>query len=192
MLPLTPGNSGGALVNASGEVVGINTAIIQGTQGIGFAINIDDAKVAVAQLIERGFVQQGGVGIAPINLNPGLASQLGVPVSEGIAVVQVFPDFPAARAGLEEEDVIVQLEDEPIKNTGELSRFLIAHLPGETITVVFFRVVKNELPSSLSKNVQNHDAGRGYFAYESRRRRVQVRNSVTCWKWSSTHVGMVT
>ena len=62
-----------------------------------------------------------------------------MPVTEGIVVVQVFPEFPAARAGLEEEDVIVQLEDEPIRNTGELSRFLIAHLPGETVNVIFFR-----------------------------------------------------
>jgi len=136
---INPGNSGGALVNASGEVIGINTAIIQGSQGIGFAINIDDAKVVIGQLIARGFVERGGFGIAPFNLNPGLADRLGVPVTEGIVVVQVFPEFPAARAGLEEEDVIVQLEDEPIRNTGELSRFLIAHLPGETVTVVFFR-----------------------------------------------------
>lgn len=75
-----------------------------------------------------------------MNLNPGLANQIGVPVQKGIFIVRVFPDFPAAEAGLqEEEDVIVQLGKEPIHNTGELSKFLLIHLPGETVTVVFFR-----------------------------------------------------
>lgn len=136
---INPGNSGGALANHRAEVVGINTAIIQGTQGIGFAINIDDAKVVVAQLIEQGFVQRGYLGIGPTNVNPGLADRFGLPVNEGIMVVRVLPSTPAARAGLREEDVIVQLGEQPIDNTGELSKFLIAHLPGETVALIYFR-----------------------------------------------------
>ena len=136
---INPGNSGGALANHRAEVVGINTAIIQGTQGIGFAINIDDAKVVVAQLIEQGFVQRGYLGIGPTTVNPGLADRFGLPVTEGIMVVRVLPGTPAARAGLSEEDVIVQLGEQPIDNTGELSRFLIAHLPGETVALIYFR-----------------------------------------------------
>ena len=136
---INPGNSGGALANTRAEVVGINTAIIQGTQGIGFAINIDDAKVVIAQLIEKGFVERGYLGIGPTNVNPGLADRGDLPVTEGIMVVRVLPGTPAARAGLREQDVIVQLGDQPIDNTGELSKFLIAHLPGETVTLVYFR-----------------------------------------------------
>ena len=136
---INPGNSGGPLANHRAEVVGINTAIIQGTQGIGFAINIDDAKVVVAQLIEQGFVQRGYLGIGPTNVNPGLADRFGLPVNEGIMVVRVLPSTPAARAGLREEDVIVQLGEQPIDNTGELSKFLIAHLPGETVALIYFR-----------------------------------------------------
>ena len=136
---INPGNSGGPLVNTRGEVIGINTAIIQGSQGIGFAINIDDAKIVVAQLMERGYVERGFLGIAPSNISLGLADQLGVPVTEGILLVRVVPDSGAAKAGLREEDVIVQMGGESIRNTGELSKFMIANLPGETVTIVFFR-----------------------------------------------------
>ena len=136
---INPGNSGGPLLTARAEVIGINTAAIRGSQGISFAINIDDAKIVVAQLMERGYIDRGFLGISPANLPPALGNQLDVPVIEGLLVVQVVPDSPAAKAGLREEDVIVELGDEPIRNTGELSKFLIAHPPGDTVTVVYFR-----------------------------------------------------
>ena len=136
---INPGNSGGPLLTTSAEVIGINTAGILGSQGISFAINIDDAKIVVAQLMARGYVDRGFLGISPANLPPALGNQLNVPVIEGLLVVQVVPDSPAAKAGLQEEDVIVELGDEPIRNTGELSKFLIAHPPGDTVTVVYFR-----------------------------------------------------
>ena len=136
---INPGNSGGALANAKGEVIGINTAIIQGSQGIGFAINIDGAKIVVAQLMERGYVDRGFLGITPFNLNPGQVDRLGVPVTEGIVVAHVLPGHAAEQAGLQEDDVVVQLGDKLIPNTGEMSKFLIAHPPGETVTIVFFR-----------------------------------------------------
>ena len=79
------------------------------------------------------------MGISPANLPPGLANLLGVAVTEGILVVQVVPDSAAAKAGLQEEDVIVQLGDDPIRNTGDLSKFLIAHPPGEKVSVLSFR-----------------------------------------------------
>ena len=94
---INPGNSGGALVNANGEVIGINTAIIQGSQGIGFAINIDEVQIVVAQLMERGYVDRGFLGITPFNLNPRLVDQLGVPVTEGIVVAHA--SRPGSGAG---------------------------------------------------------------------------------------------
>jgi len=126
-------------VNSRAEVVGINTAIIQGSRGIGFAINIDDAKIVIAQLMERGYVNRGFLGISPVTLPPALGNLAGTPVTEGVLVARVVPGSPADNAGLQEEDIIVRLDDEPIRNTGELSKFLIAHPPGETVTVVFFR-----------------------------------------------------
>ena len=136
---INPGNSGGALVNARAEVIGINTAIIVGGRGIGFAINIDDAQLVVAQLIDRGFVNRGFLGISPLNLNPGFANQMGSPVEEGVILRQVFPGTAAAGAGLQIADIIVQLGDVAITNTGELSKFLLAHPPGDTIEVVIVR-----------------------------------------------------
>ena len=74
------------------------------------------------------------------SMNPGLANQLGVPVLDGVAVAAVGPGTGAHAAGLREGDVIVQLGNEPIQNTGELSKFLINHLPGETVDLVYFRL----------------------------------------------------
>ena len=86
---INPGNSGGPLANGCGEVVGINTAGIPGSQGIGFAINIDDAKVVAAQLKEHGRVRRGFLGVSPINLPPGVASELDLPVDEGVFLARV-------------------------------------------------------------------------------------------------------
>ena len=136
---INPGNSGGPLVNGKGEVVGINTAGFLGSQAIGFAINIDDAKIVAAQLMKEGRVERGFLGISPANLSPGVANRLDVPVEQGIVIVRLDPGSAAAAAGLLERDVIVKMGDEPIPNTGELSKFLIAHPPGDTVTVEFYR-----------------------------------------------------
>ena len=136
---INPGNSGGPLVNRFGEVVGVNTAAIQGGQGIGFAINIDDALAVSRQLIEKGYVERGFLGISPVNLTPAIAAQIGVPVNEGVLVARVVEDSGAAAAGLRGEDVIVALGGRSIRNTGELSKFLLENLPGEQISVRIYR-----------------------------------------------------
>ena len=117
---INPGNSGGPLVNTRAEVVGINTAIIPQSQGIGFSINIDDAKVVVAQLIQQGFVNRGYMGIRPFTITPSLASRNDLPASRGIYLSAVIPDTPAQAANLQAGDLIVELAGEPINNTGEL------------------------------------------------------------------------
>jgi serine protease Do len=136
---INPGNSGGPLVNSSGEVIGMNTAIISGSEGIGFAINIDDARVVAAHLIAQGFVNRGFLGISPVNLSPNLANLVGAPATEGVLVAQVVPNSAADEGELQEEDVIVAMNGQPIRNTGELSQFLLEHPPGETVTITFFR-----------------------------------------------------
>lgn len=136
---INPGNSGGALVNTQAQVIGINTAIIPGSQGIGFAISIDDAKIVVAQLIAEGTVNRGFLGITPVNVSPALASQMELPVMRGILVARVIDGTAAAAVDLQRGDVIVVLNDQVIANTGELSKFLIAHPPGETISMVYYR-----------------------------------------------------
>ena len=136
---INPGNSGGPLVNRFGEVIGVNTAAIQGGQGIGFAINMDDALAVSGQLIEKGYVERGFLGIAPVNLTPAIAAQIGVPVSEGILVARVVENSGAHAAGLQGEDVIVALGGQNIRNTGDLSKFLLENLPGEHISVRIYR-----------------------------------------------------
>ena len=130
-------------MNDRAEVIGINTAIIRGSQGIGFAINIDDAKVVAAQLIAKGFVQRGFLGIRPVNVTPEVIIQynLGLPVGvrEGILIALVHSDTAAEKAGLQAGDVIVQLGDEPVANTGELNKILLNHLPGETVVIAYYR-----------------------------------------------------
>ena len=136
---INPGNSGGPLVNRFGEVIGVNTVTIPGGQGIGFAINIDDALLISEQLIEKGYVERGFLGISPVNLTPAIAAQIGVPVSEGILVARVVEYSGAHAAGLQGEDVIVALGGQTIRNTGELSKFLLENLPGEQISVRIYR-----------------------------------------------------
>ena len=133
------GNSGGPLVNRRGEVIGVNTAAIQGGQGIGFATNIDDAMTISLQLIEKGYVERGFLGISPVNLTPAIAAQLGVPVYEGIVVARVVEGTGASAAGIQGEDVIVSMGGQPIRNTGDLSKFLLENLPGDEVSVGIYR-----------------------------------------------------
>ncbi|MFQ6026437.1 MAG: S1C family serine protease [Dehalococcoidia bacterium] len=136
---INPGNSGGPLANRRGEVIGMNSAIIQGSQGIGFAISINEAMNVAEQLMAHGFVNRGFLGISPVNLAPALANQLGIPPVAGVLITQVIPNSAAELQGLRGQDVIVQLDDVSITNTGELSKFLIDHPPGSTVNVGFLR-----------------------------------------------------
>ena len=136
---INPGNSGGPLVNGVGEVIGVNTAALGGGEGIGFAINVDDAMAVSLQLIEQGFVERGFLGISPVNLTPAIAMQIGVPVYEGIVVARVVENSGASAAGLQGEDVIVAMGGQEIRNTGDLSKFLLENLPGERISIRIYR-----------------------------------------------------
>jgi len=136
---INPGNSGGPLVNERGEVVGINTAIIPESRGIGFAINIDDAKLVIVQLMEKGFVERAYMGIVQLNITPGMAKNFNLPVDYGVGINSVISGTPAERVGLREGDILVEIGDQPLKNTADLIRFLTAHKPGETVNIIYFR-----------------------------------------------------
>jgi serine protease Do len=104
---INPGNSGGPLVNAAGDVIGINTAIIQGASGIGFAIPADRARRVVDDLLRFGELQPLWTGAQLLSLDPELARRYGIEVRRGALVFKVYPDSPADAAGLRENDVIV-------------------------------------------------------------------------------------
>ena len=120
---INPGNSGGPLVNLEGEVVGINTAIASnsgGYQGIGFAIPVNQAKWVTSQLIERGNVERGYLGVVIAPVTSDLAANLNARAGQGVVVAQVMPDSPAAEAGVEEQDVIVAFNGERVSGPREL------------------------------------------------------------------------
>ncbi len=138
---INPGNSGGPLFNLRGEVIGINTAIINFAQGIGFAIPSNMAKQVLQQLLAQGRVVRGwlGVGIQP--LTPELARKFGVSESEGVLVNEVFEKDPAAAAGIKPGDIITRIEGAVIDSPNRLSRIVAGLPPGATTKV---EVVRNQ------------------------------------------------
>ena len=136
---INPGNSGGPLANSKGEVIGINTAIIDDSNGIGFAINIDDAHVVVDQILASGTVLRGFLGITPFNVTDSIREQINLPVADGVIIASVVTGFPAEKSGLQREDVIVMLNEVSIENAGDLSKFLLDNPPGTEVQVRFYR-----------------------------------------------------
>ncbi len=127
---INPGNSGGPLFNLRGEVIGINTAIINFAQGIGFAIPSNMAKQVLQQLVAQGRVVRGwlGVGIQP--LTPELAKKFGVMENEGVLVNEVFEKDPAATAGIKPGDIITRIEGTVVDTPNRLSRVVAGLQPG--------------------------------------------------------------
>ena len=137
---INPGNSGGPLVNTRAEVIGINTVVVSVGQGIGFAININDAKEVARQIIDQGFVRRGYLGVLPAAMTPQLAAQLGIdPEIKGIILRQVLPGSAADDAGLIAGDIILSMDGQTLHNIGELSKFLISHQPGDTMNMTLLR-----------------------------------------------------
>ena len=136
---INPGNSGGPLVNHRGEVVGINTAIIPQSQGIGFAININDAKFVMAQLIDEGFVERAFLGIVHVDITPAIAKNMGLTIERGVGVLEVVPGSGADEAGLTEGDILVKIGDQVLESTADLLRFLSKHKAGETLAITYYR-----------------------------------------------------
>ena len=136
---INPGNSGGPLVNARGEVVGINSIIPATGSGIGFAIPIDDIKDVLPQLREKGHVERGRLGISYQEVTPELATALGLPAPRGALVAEVEPGGPAARAGIRPGDVILSVNGTPIARAEELARNVAKNAPGARVTVTVNR-----------------------------------------------------
>jgi serine protease Do len=136
---INPGNSGGPLFNWRGEVVGINTAIRAGANGIGFAIPIDEIKNILPQLRDKGHVERGrlGLGFQPVTAD--LADAMGLDDTKGALVSQIEPGGAAARAGLKAGDVIVAVNGNPISHAEELPRKVARNQPGTTIDVTIVR-----------------------------------------------------
>jgi serine protease DegS len=139
---INPGNSGGALINAHGQLVGINTAIFSrsgGSQGIGFAIPVSLARNVMQQIIEHGRVMRGWLGIEAQDLNPELAESFKLPDTNGVLVAGVLRGGPADQSGLEPGDVLVSINDEPVIDSRDSLNRIAAYVPGTTIKLGIIR-----------------------------------------------------
>ncbi len=140
--PINRGNSGGALVNTRGELIGINSQILSpngGSIGIGFAIPSDMARGVMDQLMKKGKVQRGMLGVTIQQLTPELASGLGLKENKGVLVSGVQPGGPAASAGLHSGDVILQVNGKDVNDSNELRNEIAAMPPGTDVTLTVLR-----------------------------------------------------
>lgn len=139
---INTGNSGGALVNSFGQLVGINTAVLAqdaGTAGISFAIPVDLVRGVVEEIKKNGRVIRGYLGLEPDDLSRAEFEALGLDANVGILLSRVYEDGPAAAAGLRRNDVILSINGEPIRS-GQQARLLVAGLhPGDPVDLVGWR-----------------------------------------------------
>jgi len=150
---INPGNSGGPLLNARGEVIGINTAIespIRGSVGIGFAIPVNTARRVLPALVSGQQVEHPWLGIAGTAITPELADRLGLGSRSGVLVTEVFDGSPAERAGLRPVsvtqsgrtlagDIITAVDGRPVKSVDDISRYLETKRPGDEVTLTVLR-----------------------------------------------------
>jgi serine protease Do len=137
--PINPGNSGGPLLNINGELIGINTAIYSGAEGIGFAIPIDRAKMIVDNLIHYGRVHTAWLGITVQDLNENLIAYFRLPVSNGALITEIVKGSPAETGGLKRGDVIMELGKRKIASGRDYYDQLSQHTAHETIELVVYR-----------------------------------------------------
>jgi serine protease Do len=151
---INPGNSGGALVNAAGQLVGINTAILSGSggnQGIGFAIPSTMARDVMDQLVKNGKVRRGYIGVGVQEVTPSLAEAFKAPIGS-VAITQVQPDTPGAKAGIQVGDIVTKINGEEVNDVNAFRNRVARNAPGTTITLTVNRSGKVEqLPVTLGE-----------------------------------------
>jgi serine protease Do len=169
---INPGNSGGALIDARGELIGINTAILadgaSGNQGVGFAIPINMARQVMDQIMKRGKVTRGYLGVQIQEVTPAIAKAFGLDSTRGALVGDVMADGPAAKAGLARGDVFLELNGEPVTDSRTLRLAISQAAPGTTERFKVFHngsqrelsVTLGELPSEpQTANAENEPVG---------------------------------
>jgi serine protease Do len=147
---INPGNSGGPLLNLQGKVIGINTAIVASGQGIGFSIPINMAREVMGQLIAKGRVIRGWLGIVIQDLTSDLAAGFGIASPGGVLISDVMKDSPAEAAGMRPGDVIVEFTGAPIKEVTDLQRRVAAVEPGKPAALT---VIRDRKPTPLTVRI---------------------------------------
>lgn len=146
--PINPGNSGGPLVDLNAKVVGVNTAVAVGAQGIGFAIPSNKAQKIIKDLETFGKVIRSNLGVEVADLTPEIIRFLGINISDGVMIKEIETDGPADKAGLKKGDIIYAINSEIVKNTIYFRKILEKYKPGDNIKIDIIRLNKK-----LSRNV---------------------------------------
>jgi serine protease Do len=154
--PINRGNSGGALIDTHGELVGINTAILSGetggNEGIGFAIPANLAHNIMDQILKHGKVSRGFIGILPQELTPDMAKAFNMPNGKGVAIASVEPDTPALHAGLKVGDVITAINGNPVDDVNAFRLQIAGFAPGTTVHLKIARSGQNvDIPVTLGE-----------------------------------------
>jgi S1-C subfamily serine protease len=139
--PLNPGNSGGALVDSHGNIIGINTAIIGGAQGLCFAVPINTARLVIPDLLRHGRVTRGFLGLAgqTVELGVRAARQLGLSGRSGVLVIAVTSGAPAEKAGLQPRDIVIAIDGTETPNVDAIHKQLDRASPGKRLTISYVR-----------------------------------------------------
>ncbi len=163
---INPGNSGGALINAHGELIGMNTMILTGggagfggeagNVGIGFAVPSNMARQVLDQLVKNGKVSRGYMGVSLQAISPDLAPQFGLKNDHGAIVGDVTPGKPGDKAGLKSGDVIVKIDGEEVKDSNDLTMKVTSHAPGSTVAL---DVIRDGKPMKISVTLGQRPTG---------------------------------
>lgn len=158
---VNPGNSGGALINLKGELIGVNTAIATSSgqyQGYSFAIPVSLVKKVMDDLLEFGEVQRGFLGIKIEDVNATLAERLQLNVNQGIFVSAVTDGSAAREVGMDQGDVIVAIDNHTVNSVSELQEWVARHRPGTEITVEFLRADERRSVKVRLKNTEGNES----------------------------------
>ncbi len=149
---INPGNSGGALLNLDGELVGINTAIAtegfsRQNAGVGFAIPIKQVMRVVEDLIREGHVTRGWLGVSIQDIDEQMARAMDLEIRQGALIAQILDDSPAEKSGLENQDIIVEVDGTEVENASHLKNLIASARPNESIKV---KIIRNGIKKSLN------------------------------------------
>jgi serine protease Do len=151
---INPGNSGGPLLNAEGKLIGINTAVYNGAQGIGFAIPIDAAQRIVAELIEHGEVSPVWLGLEFQDLTPELRSALGLPASlRGALVNRIRDPSPASRSGVAQGDILMRVDGQVIDSARDFFERLGSVTDGQQLALTLYRDGRERVVNARAEEI---------------------------------------
>lgn len=153
---VNPGNSGGALVNSKGQLIGINTAIASPTgaySGYSFAVPVEIVKKVIKDLMTHGIVQRAFLGVDMVGLNGEISRELGLEMSQGVYIDRTIEGGSAAEAGIQKGDVIVALDGKQLRNAAELTEYIGRKRPGDEVEAT---LVREGEEMTLPVNLRNH------------------------------------